>query len=211
MTKKKTKKTYYSDLKPEIVKKAELAVEKIKGCLKTTTEGVFDIGEELSKIKGELEHGQYEDWIRGELGITPQHAGRYRKVFEMLNDQKEHYVRFGVGPTVLFDLAYSSDKAIKKFNDEISKGEVPFELLEKVKKKTAKITKLNKKVVKASVKKIIQMKEQIQKEMKLFQAGKIDSGIESNIKEFGQACQDLSKQLIEFVESISNKSDSSKK
>ena len=57
MTKKKT----------EAVEEAKSAEKRINDSLKRTAEDVFEIGKELNNMQSEL-------------GITPPHAGRYRRV-----------------------------------------------------------------------------------------------------------------------------------
>jgi hypothetical protein len=94
--------TYYEGLTPEEYETAKSATDVITGNLTRTTEDVFMIGEKMIEVKSLLKHGQFGPWIRNEIGVTPQHARKYRKAFEIFGDQKEFHIPFG--PTYLFKL-----------------------------------------------------------------------------------------------------------
>jgi hypothetical protein len=123
-------KTYYEGLTPEEYETAKSATDVITGNLKRTTEDVFTTGEKMIEVKSVLKHGQFGPWIRNEIGITPQHARKYRKVFEIFGDEKEFYIPFG--PTYLFHLTSLPNDLIEEVRNQAKSGGLTAEFLQEI-------------------------------------------------------------------------------
>jgi hypothetical protein len=197
-------KAYYVGLESEVRKEAELAAKTIRKCIKTKSENVFVIGDELTKVKDTLVHGQFEAWIKAELEITPQHARRFMNVSLKLKDQKEHYVRFE--PTLLYDLASKKPNVIEDANALAQKGELSLEFFQSLKNSTPnKNEKLSKKFVGSAVKQISNLKEKLIEFIELFQKDLKEENVENTFNELTEACQSLSTQIKEVTDSIGGK------
>ena len=55
----------------------EESTKKIRMLSKRTVEGIVEIGRELKRVKGHLEHGLWEKWVGEELGWHPATAWRF--------------------------------------------------------------------------------------------------------------------------------------
>jgi hypothetical protein len=90
------------------------------------------IGEILWDVKkNKLAHGQFEPWIRNELKITPQHARKYMRVFDVFgrtDKEIEHYLPFG--PTFLFKLSALPEKYIEEIKQKATSDGLSAEYLQ---------------------------------------------------------------------------------
>jgi FtsZ-binding cell division protein ZapB len=108
----------YAALPVDVALKAQLAANSIKLRLKRTVEDIIEIGRELTAVKDELPHGQFEIWIKDEFQMNREMANNFMQVATRFGGQMSDYLTFK--PTVLYALAAPStpeaviDKAIAK-------------------------------------------------------------------------------------------------
>ena len=97
---------------------SQLAANSIKLRLKRTVEDIIEIGRELTAVKDELPHGQFEIWIKDEFQMNREMANNFMQVATRFGGQMSDYLTFK--PTVLYALAAPStpdaviDKAVAK-------------------------------------------------------------------------------------------------
>lgn len=63
------------------------AAERIKFRFRQQTADMFAIGHDLLKIKSELEHGLFLDWIKAEFGFSVRTAQRYMRAAEFAGNK----------------------------------------------------------------------------------------------------------------------------
>lgn len=66
--------------------------------LKRQWEDVLIVGELATEAKTLLPHGEYENWVRTSLGVSPQMIGGYRRIYERFSDKSKKF----------FDLPFSA-------------------------------------------------------------------------------------------------------
>jgi hypothetical protein len=74
--------------------------------IKTTTDAIVEIGRDLIAVKGHLDHGLFERWLRTELRMTPRTAQRYMRAAEFAEGKNDTVSFFT--PTALHLLAAKS-------------------------------------------------------------------------------------------------------
>jgi hypothetical protein len=78
----------------------------IKALMRTTAQGIIDIGAKLIEVKQKLEHGQFGGWLKIEFDWTPRTAQRFIGVTEHFkNDNLSH---LNIAPSALYLLAAPS-------------------------------------------------------------------------------------------------------
>jgi len=63
------------------------SAEKIRDISKWTAQGMVEIGLELKRVKANLEHGKFENWIVEELPFSPSTARRFMRAADMLGNR----------------------------------------------------------------------------------------------------------------------------
>jgi len=63
------------------------SAERIMALSESTAKGMVSIGLELQWIKANLEHGEFENWIRETLPFSPSTARRFMRAADMLGDR----------------------------------------------------------------------------------------------------------------------------
>ena len=90
----------YDQLDDATALEAKSVVERYRARTETY---MFDTGRDLLAIKGRLDHGQFLEWLKAELRLTPRSAQRFMSVSEVLGS-KSDTVSY-LPPTVLYKLA----------------------------------------------------------------------------------------------------------
>lgn len=111
----------------DVAAEARAAARRIHKHMRATKVSIFEIGNELRTVKGQLKHGQFGKWITAEFGMSERTAQRYMAVAERF-EGKEHILKI-LPVRVIYALAASSTPA--GFTDmkllEIEDGIVPSE------------------------------------------------------------------------------------
>lgn len=76
----------YGTLAVEQAEDARAAAERIKA---RTSAAILDTGRDLIEIKGLLDHGQFERWLRAEFGMTPRTGQNYMRAALLVADKSE--------------------------------------------------------------------------------------------------------------------------
>lgn len=66
-----------------------VTTHRIKQLEKRTKENIVEIGLELIKVKRNLDHGDWEDWVRNDLGWNPSTAWRFMNAARECNENLE--------------------------------------------------------------------------------------------------------------------------
>lgn len=80
----------------------------IQKAMKRTVEDIVEIGCRLTQAKAILDHGQFEEWIKVQLGLGKSTAENYMKVHARFGNEILNNSGFAVAPTVLYELAKPS-------------------------------------------------------------------------------------------------------
>lgn len=113
----------YAVLPVDIALKAQLAANSIKLRLKRTVEDIIEIGRELTAVKAELPHGQFEIWIKDEFQMNREMANNFMQVATRFGGQMSDYLTFK--PTILYALAAPStpEAVIQQALEKAESGE----------------------------------------------------------------------------------------
>jgi len=113
----------YAALPAEVATKAQIAASNIKLRLKRTVEDIIEIGRELTAVKAELPHGQFEIWIKNEFQMNREMANNFIQVAIRFGGQMSDYLTFK--PTVLYALAAPStpESVVEKAIEKAESGE----------------------------------------------------------------------------------------
>lgn len=113
----------YAALPGEVAIKAQMAAVSIKLRLKRTVEDIIEIGRELTAIKHELPHGQFEIWIKDEFQMNREMANNFMQVATRFGGQMSDYLTFK--PTILYALAAPStpDSVVQQAIEKAESGE----------------------------------------------------------------------------------------
>lgn len=97
--------------------------DKIKSLLHLNAQAVFEIGQQLILVKGQLDHGQYEKWIQDEFGWKLTTAWNFRNVAQTF--KSSDFEGLNILPSVLYLIATPSfsDKARQIILERARRGE----------------------------------------------------------------------------------------
>ena len=88
-------------------------------------EAIFEIGRRLMHVKKhDLVHGEWENWCKNELGMTPQHANRFIRVTKELGEGDNRMSTFDLGIDKLFHIATMPEEQREQPQKIPSTGEV---------------------------------------------------------------------------------------
>ena len=79
--------------------------QEIKLWMKQTTLGAIESGEKIIQIKQLLDHGQFQDWVKLELGCTHSTALSLMRAARVFGSEKERIASSGIGLSVLYLLS----------------------------------------------------------------------------------------------------------
>jgi hypothetical protein len=84
----------------------DAARERIKSRMAKTAQDIIEIGRDLANVKKLLSHGEFQEWIQTELGISPRTAQNFMNVTNRLGGKSEMISL--LPPTVVYALAAPS-------------------------------------------------------------------------------------------------------
>ena len=82
------------------------ARDRIKVWMEKTVHDIIEIGRDLANVKKLLSHGEFQEWIQTELGISPRTAQNFMNVTNRLGGKSEMISL--LPPTVVYALAAPS-------------------------------------------------------------------------------------------------------
>jgi SMC interacting uncharacterized protein involved in chromosome segregation len=111
------------DNKQELSTDINIITAEINSYKQIAGNSIFEIGRRLKHTKEnktDLPHGQWENWCRNNLNITPQHANRFIRVFEYYGNRTS---MFDLGIAQLELLIGFTDEQLQKQHTILSTGE----------------------------------------------------------------------------------------
>ena len=84
----------------------DAARERIKSRMAKTAQDIIEIGRDLANVKKLLSHGEFQEWIQTELGISPRTAQNFMNVTNRLGGKSEMISL--LPPAVVYALAAPS-------------------------------------------------------------------------------------------------------
>ena len=61
----------------------------IKERLRRTAQDIWEIGKKITEVRSQLEHGQFEVWLRSEFGWSRRTAYNFINVYKAFSDSKK--------------------------------------------------------------------------------------------------------------------------
>jgi hypothetical protein len=75
----------YTNLLASDVEDLRAAAAHIRGLQRQSIDNIIEIGKELIRARGRLEHGQFGAWLKAEFGMLPRNAQRFMRIAERLD------------------------------------------------------------------------------------------------------------------------------
>ncbi|MGK7895536.1 MAG: DUF3102 domain-containing protein [Xenococcus sp. (in: cyanobacteria)] len=79
----------------------------IKKRLRRTAQDIWEIGKKITEVRSQLEHGQFEVWLRSEFGWSRRTAYNFINVYETFSDSK-NFAQLDIATSALYKLAAPS-------------------------------------------------------------------------------------------------------
>ena len=99
----------YSSLDAELAQWLQAQTNQIRSLLRKTTQSIIDTGKYISEVKDRLQFGEYEKWIKNELGLTTTTAWRYMRAHENFDrlDRMgiDNLSEFRIFPSALYQIS----------------------------------------------------------------------------------------------------------
>jgi hypothetical protein len=97
----------------------------IRKRLKRSAQDIWEIGQKLVEVREQLNHGQFEAWIKAEFGWSRRTAYNFISVYEAFN-QRSNFEQINIATSALYLLAApsTSEKVRKEFVQKAEAGEL---------------------------------------------------------------------------------------
>ena len=95
--------TTISPSKTETKREIDDARDRIKSRMAKTVQNIIEIGRDLVDVKEKLNHGDFQHWVRSELGISTRMAQIFMNVADRLGGKSE--IISHLQPTAVYALA----------------------------------------------------------------------------------------------------------
>lgn len=94
----------------------------IKALMRTTAQGIIDIGEKLTEVKQRLGHGNFGTWLHLEFSWTDRTARQFMRVYDQF--KMENFSDLTIAPSALYLLAAPStpDEVREHFIEQSQNG-----------------------------------------------------------------------------------------
>ena len=96
----------------------------IKSLLRRTAQDIIDIGEKLSEVKQELDHGQFVDWLRTEFDWSDSAARKFMQVHRRFKSVKFTNLNIAISALYLLAADCTSEAARNEAVQRAEAGEV---------------------------------------------------------------------------------------
>ena len=113
----------YQQLSPQKRTIVQQYTGEIKERLRRTAQDVWEVGQKLTEVRSQLEHGQFEGWLSAEFGWSRRTAYNFINVYEAFSDST-NFDRLDIATSALYKLAAPStpESVRKQFLDNAQKG-----------------------------------------------------------------------------------------
>lgn len=98
----------YVGLSRETAAKARASAERIRARVRTTMNGIIDIGMDLRKARAVLDHGLFGKWLRAEFAWSERTAENFMAVADRFGPKFELISDLAIQPTAAYYLARPS-------------------------------------------------------------------------------------------------------
>lgn len=95
----------YAELTAEEAGKVRSCADRIRRRIRTTMEGIIEIGMDLLKVKAVIPHGQFGAWLRAEFGWSVRSATNFMSVAEQFGPKSAMIAELRIQPTAAYLLA----------------------------------------------------------------------------------------------------------
>lgn len=101
--------TVYDGLALDLTDRLRKQAERIRARIAKQTQDMLETGRDLAAVKGELEHGQFETWVKAECGIDPRTARYFMRAAEWYDKEcKYRKLVSDMEPSVVIEMAKPS-------------------------------------------------------------------------------------------------------
>ncbi len=83
---------------------------RLKGRLKRTAEDIIAIGQDLIDVKKDLDHGEFQNWLKAEFDMTDRQARRFMEVASRFGTRSD--IMSDLTPTILYLIASPSTPSV---------------------------------------------------------------------------------------------------
>src|SRR6266436_8111690 len=90
----------------------QVKTESIKGRLKRTAEDIIAIGQDLIDVKGDLDHGQFQSWVKAEFDMSERSAQQFMQVTTKFGGLAKSAKFADLTPTILYLIASPSTPSV---------------------------------------------------------------------------------------------------
>jgi hypothetical protein len=99
--------------------------EEIRKRLKRSAQDIWEIGQKLVEVREQLNHGQFEAWIKAEFGWSRRTAYNFISVYEAFN-QSSNFEQINIATSALYLLAApsTSEKVREEFLQKAEAGKL---------------------------------------------------------------------------------------
>lgn len=136
----------YSSLDEAKRVRIQVKTESIKGRLKRTAEDIIAIGQDLIDVKNDLDHGEFQNWLKAEFDMTDRQARRFMEVASRFGTKSD--IMSDLTPTILYLIASPSTPSV--IADQVIAGDIPPDQ-EAIKEASRKQKEAEKEALKAKI------------------------------------------------------------